>query len=597
MKRNVTAIMLCFALLLTMFTGCSNTSGDTPSPEVSKEADSDTGDAVSESGKVTENSGDVPTIRIANGRKGSDDLAVWPVDYIKKMEEALGIKVELVELSSDQFDLTLASSSASFDLCSVPSYKEQQVLDAKMAVNLEDYLEEYGPDISKYEDRNNLAREFLSGGTGNLYFKRIQTGLELAGTDVWYGYVVRWDWYAELGYPRIDNDDDFLDVLEQMIKAHPANDAGGTTYGLGNYVGAGLWSWTIVKQAQLGYFDYLPGMEVSMTNNEIYNSYTDDEASFWQAMEFFNKAYNKGLMDPDSFIMKSDDITQKVVQGTYAGAIRTWDVGDYYNQEREKDPDTLKGYLSIPSNSNSGAWLRSNAIAGWEGNSWFVYTGSNNIEKAVMVLNYMDNEDNQREFYSGVEGVHWSYENGVPGLTEEGVKLFTNGGDPLNQAGINGSEVGNILGYLMGSSGASYHSDGGTFDLTLAGDVIYETLNPLYQNYSDYYGVDYPAQAHENMVTDLSDYSTKRNKDITLVTGSNVPADMSRINTQIRSLLESYIPDLVTAATWEDFNAVKSAAIAECEKAGSEELFDWAKETYVEGSNILDAAKAKYGIE
>jgi hypothetical protein len=35
------------------------------------------------------------------------------------------------------------------------------------------------------------------------------------------GYVVRWDYYKELGYPPINNEDDYLSVLQQMHENHP----------------------------------------------------------------------------------------------------------------------------------------------------------------------------------------------------------------------------------------------------------------------------------------------------------------------------------------------------------------------------------------
>ena len=120
--------------------------------------------------------------------------------------------------------------------------------------------------------------------------------------------------------------------------------------------------------------------------------------------------------------MKSDDLSAKVVQGTYAGALRTWDVGDYYSQEVKNDPNTLKGYVSIfPENGGMSANYASNPIAGWENNSIFIYSGCKNIEKAVQVLDYMHDEDNLRTYYSGFEGVHWEYgADGVPVLTDAG---------------------------------------------------------------------------------------------------------------------------------------------------------------------------------
>ena len=589
MKKRAVTFLLLAAMAVTMATGCSQGQDSSGS--------SSTASSGAASGATDD--GSVPTITIADSGKSSQDMTYWPTDFVAKMEEDLGIKLEVVELSSEQFDLFLASGDANFDIANCTSYRESQVLNANLAVNLDDYLEEYGQNIAKYEDRNNLTREFLSNGTGNLYFKRIQTGPEIVGAESWGVYVVRWDWYKELGCPAMNNDDEYLSVLQQMVEAHPTNDAGGATYGLGQYVGTGLWSWTVTKGMQLGYVDLVAGLQLDLNDNTIHNAYTDDEASFWQAMEFFNKAYNMGLCDPDFFIMKSDDLTQKVVQGTYAGAIRTWDVADYYTQEYAKDPNTLKGYISVfPEEGGMSANYNSNPIAGWENNSYFVFSGSDNIEKAVSALDYFDNEDNMRAYYSGFEGTHWEYdENGVPHLTDAGKELFSSSGDAVDQAGFLNSTTGGWMNYLCGSSGGSLHSDGQPLNLTLSDEAISETLNPLQKDYSEYYGVDYPLQVHEKQVEEgIAIDRSNDPKDLYMVL-TETPEEMATRKTQIETLLEGYIPDLVMAASEDEFNSIKAQVIEECKAAGSDELYEWAQGAYEDAAAKLEAAKEKYGIE
>ena len=44
------------------------------------------------------------------------------------------------------------------------------------------------------------------------------------------GYVVRWDYYKELGYPPVNNEEDYLKVLRQMHENHPFTEDGYPTY-------------------------------------------------------------------------------------------------------------------------------------------------------------------------------------------------------------------------------------------------------------------------------------------------------------------------------------------------------------------------------
>ena len=609
MKKKGLSILLASAMVAAMLTGCGNdggqSSGSSEASDSGSAADSgaaeseasDSGEEASDAGAA--DSGEVPTITYAHTGKASADMEIWPPDFVKQMEEDLGVKIEVIQITDEQFDLAVASGDATFDIANVTKYREPQVLNKGMAVCLDDYLD-IAPNIAKFEDRNNLVREFLSNGDGKLYFTRCQVGPEFPGSEIWSGYVVRWDWYKELGCPPINSDEDYLNVLQQMVEAHPTNDAGGPTYGLGQYVGTGLWSWNVVKTYQLGYSEnYVPGLQVNLATGDVYNAYTDDEASFWQAMEFFNKAYNMGLCDPDFFIMKSDDLNTKVVQGTYAGALRTWDVGSYYSQEAKNDPETLKGYVSVfPENGGMSANYASNPIAGWENNSLFVYSGCKNIDKAVQVLDYMHNEDNLRTYYSGFEGVHWEYdENNVPVLTDAGKEMFATGGTPLDQAGVAGSTTGGWMNYLCAYSGGVMHSDGSMLNLTYSPEALAETLNPLQKDYSAHYNVSYPAQVHQNQVEQgIAKDRSMDTKDLYMIL-TQVPEDMGTKKTQIETLLEGYIPDLVMAATAEEYQQVKEQVIEECKAMGSDELFTWSKEAYDNAYKAFTDAKAKYGTQ
>lgn len=613
MKKKGVAILLAAAMLATMITGCGNDSGsgsgaqdsksgaaeDTDGEGAADSADSEDSGESADDGGAQADAGDVPTIVYAHTGKASADMDVWPPDFIKQMEDEIGVKIELIQITEEQFDLALASGNATFDIVNCTKFKEPQVLNANMAVCLDDYMD-IAPNIAKFEDRNNLVREFLSNGEGKLYFTRCQVGPEIAGTELWDAYVVRWDWYKELGCPPINSDEDYFDVLQQMLDAHPTNDNGGPTYGLGQYVGTGLWSWYVSKNYNLGYSEnYVPGLQVELATGNVYNSYTDDESAFWQSMEFFNKAWNRGLCDPDFFIMKGDDLNAKVVQGTYAGALRTWDVGSYYWEQMQQDPDTLKGYMSVVSENGSiSGGFGSNPVAGWENNSIFIYSGCKNIEKAVRVLDYMHDEDNLRTYYSGFQGVHWDYdENGVPALTEEGKKLFANGGDAMAQAGIAGSTTGGWLNYWCAYSGSVLHSDGGKLNLTYTPEALAETLNPLQKDYSEHYGVAYPAQVSENQVAaGIATDRSMDNKDLYMLL-TEVPEEIGTKKTQIEGLLEGYVPDLVMAATQEEYEEIKAKVIEECKSLGSDELFAWSKEAYDNAVKAYSDAKAKYGIK
>lgn len=589
MKKRVLSLFLI--LILVTIVGCGKNSDKVTT-------ENNQNNKQSENAKNDKNKQDdkkVATVTIASGKDSANE-EIWPTNFIKKMEEDLGINIELKKVTNEQLDLFLASGEAFVDIVRTPSGKEKQVIQAGGAVELDPYLEEYGQNILRWTDRNNLARELLSNDTGKLYFRRVQVGPESpeGPTNIWNGYVVRWDLYKELGAPAINNDDDYIDVLEKMVNMNPATETGEKVYGMGIDNSSKLWTWTSQYEANDAMVGAVKGLYLSLKDDALLNKYTDDRAPFWRSMAFFNKLYSKELLDPDSFTMTGETRKERAGKGMYVGAPRTWDVGSYHELNQKADPNTLKGHMPIlPEKGGMSAWYGADPVAGWEYNSYYIPSSSKNIVDAVRVLDYLDNPDNLRSFYSGEKGVHWDIgEDGKPVVTEFGLELKSTGGDPWKKTGINAH-----IGGLAGLSGWVKHPDDGGF-LNLYEDpkLKYDGLSSLDKDYADFYGVSYPGQLHVNQVKEGKAISrAKEPKDLFMVLG-DVPVDMARIDAKLEDMLISFIPVMVTADP-EKFEEEKAKAIKQLNKAGAEELFDWAVDFYNDADEKLQAAKKKHGIK
>ena len=118
----------------------------------------------------------------------------------------------------------------------------------------------------------------------------------------------------------------------------------------------------------------------------------------------------------------------------------------------------------------------------------------------------------------------------------------------------------------------------------------------MQKDYSEQYNVSYPAQVHQNQVAEgIAKDRSMDTKDLYMVL-TQVPEDMGTKKTQIEGLLEGYIPDLVMAASQEEYEQVKAQVIEECKSLGSDDLFAWSKEAYDNAYKALTDAKSKYGI-
>ena len=129
----------------------------------------------------------------------------------------------LLNLSPEEYDAALTGGN----LPDIVSTKNNlaEILENGLALNAGPYLEEYVPNLLTGEARltYDVFRQLVNDGDGFYFFPdRIgYNGVGYSNMPYNRGYVVRWDYYKELGYPPINNENDYLNVLQQMYANHP----------------------------------------------------------------------------------------------------------------------------------------------------------------------------------------------------------------------------------------------------------------------------------------------------------------------------------------------------------------------------------------
>jgi hypothetical protein len=86
----------------------------------------------------------------------------------------------------------------------------------------------------------------------------------------------------------------------------------------------------------------------------------------------------------------------------------------------------------------------------------------------------------------------------------------------------------------------------------------------------------YPAQVMFDLVQAGRSFDQGRSLHTTVAAGlASIPADMERIGSTIEDIATRYIPDFVTAASDEAFQAVMERFIADVMAAGYQTYVDW----------------------
>ena len=597
--QKLFALLLAGSMSLAMISGCGQAEKNpAESANTSKTAEEDsTKDAENASSTEAEEEPAVLTIGI-NSSTGiqTDPVPMLETEVMQVIQEMANVKLELLEYDADTFRLLQASNDLP-DIFMAGKASVDTLIESGVALNMTPLLEEHAPNVllDLYSMRNELLSTMSGGKDNGLYFMAPRVGVENANgnVNVNRGYVVRWDWYLEIGAPEIKNDDDYIDVIEKMVKAHPETEDGEKVWGYSIYDNYSYWTmrapYTKAIALNNNTFTNTQYMS-SYVDGSLINGYTDIERSaYWTDMKFFNKLYNRGLLDPDSFTQPGESLVAKWTSGRVAAD--GYRDQDMYNAMRETDPDTLAGFVVVPS-ENTVVFANKHVPTGYfPTTAMCVNAKSENVEACMRFVNVLHDPDVQRMLWSGIEGEHWYYdEKGVPRLTDEMLKIKSEEGDELKKIGIYKTNPAFLL-----FEGGVEHPDGYPMNLFDSDEMRAATLTPLDKSFSEHYGVQYPAQALMNLVEEgkTIDLSGECGQFV----ASGIPAmpdDIKRITTTCKEIIYKSVAKLVTAPTEEEFAKVQAEVLAELEEAGEPVAWEWCSKHYNESKDKVWPIFEKY---
>lgn len=512
----------------------------------------------------------------------------WPTsNELKMLEETHNIKLDFRYYDPDQYALLIAGGELPDIMTAGPDYLTT-VLDNKMALNLNDYLDQM-PNLSlpTYEASNELSRVLLGGEEKGLYFLAPGIGPESAGCDdgsSW-GVRVRWDLYKQLGCPEINNMDDFIKVIKDMVALYPENENGEEVFGIATCNLFARWYQTGCLLMESGGLNpWIWGGTMYMSSWEdttLYNGYTNfDRSAYWTAMKFFNKCWREGLLDPDSFIMTRAELQAKYTANRYVAAV-PYEGTQIYTEASKKDPNTLMGIVSLPSPATFIFADKLMLTGNMPSDNIFVNAKSDNIENALKVIDFFHDPDVIRTIYNGKKGVDWDYDaEGKPYLTEKYFNDLTTYGQGTDEYILATGIQGQFTEWTIYQGGAM-HPDGYPYNLERMTENRAKVLNPLLKDVAETYGQPTHADAMMQVVKDGKSISVVGDYGQMIATGINaVPMDIKRIMDECAKICEMAIPELVMAETDEEFAEIQTRLLGELEAADEATAWAWAEEQF-----------------
>ncbi len=233
-----------------------------------------------------------------------------------------------------------------------------------------------------------------------------------------YTMDVRWDLYKELGYPEINNLDEFYQLLVDMKGICPTDENGNETYA------TSLWpDWDgnmvmYIKSFATCYWGYDEmGFGLYDVETGDFHYALEEGGPYLEALKFFNKLYQAGLIDPNSMTQTYNEMSEKVTAGGTFFSIFDYAGSQLYNTEAHLTEGKAM-YPMVP-NDATPLCYGMNVLGG--NRIWTIGANTEYPELCMAIINYLTTPEGYMTYNYGPKDACWYYdEEGNCYLTELG---------------------------------------------------------------------------------------------------------------------------------------------------------------------------------
>ena len=293
--------------------------------------------------------------------------------------------------------------------------------------NEDDILSDYGSYIKEnfakaLEKNSQIVPEGVEPGTVYGFGHNVGNSDRDGIDSILYTWDLRWDLYEELGYPEVNELEDFIPLFEQMHEICPTDENGKPTYAFsmwpdwdGNMV-------MYVKSMATAYYGY-DEFGIGLYNPEDGTFYDclDEDGPYIRCLRFLNQLYQKNLIDPDSMTTTYDTMSEKMKAGGVFCSIFNYAGSDIYNT----DQHISENKLMLSFNPTQGRPIVYGLSPLGGNRVWTIGAKTDYPELCMEIINYLATPEGAMTMWYGPKDVCWYYD-------DEGYTQFTELGKSAN---------------------------------------------------------------------------------------------------------------------------------------------------------------------
>lgn len=291
----------------------------------------------------------------------------------------------------------------------------QAAVEAGLLYDLEEdnLIQEYGKDIvatmpDALKTNRELTKSITKGEDDTLYGwgHAVATSSE-DHQAFFYTWDTRWDLYKKMGYPKIKNFSEYIDMLKKMQTMDPKDDSGKQTYAVS------LWpDWDdamvmYVKATATAYYGYDElGIGLYDPATGTYHDALEENGPYLEMLKYYNRMYRDELVDPDSMTQTYQQMAEKVQNGGVLFSIFNYSGSLAFNTKSHLKKGEYM-YCLEPEEASPIVYGMSTL-----GGSYITSIGANTDypELCMKILNYFCTPDGFMEMTYGPQGECWYYD-------------------------------------------------------------------------------------------------------------------------------------------------------------------------------------------
>ena len=569
--RKMTSLLLVSAMAVTMLSGCG-----AAQPAATGEAAPAATEEAAPAAEETAAASDMTVLEIYDAAANYQGMQTgW---FQKVVNDACGVELNIIapQVAGDAIFQTRASSGNLGDIVLLDAVDFADCVKSGLIKDISADLDKI-PNIAYFKTQLDTYNQGLEGNDGGIYgipTEMLDTSPTSYSEDVIYSSpLLRWDLYKELGYPDIADLDGLLDVLGQMMEAHPTNDAGDPAYPFSLWAdwdgGDGMLGIANVVQLTTWYGEKLRGSMI-LKPDGTFTPLTDKTGAYYKILKFLNTAYNRGLVDPDSGTQDWNTACAKMSAGQVYLMWYSWQVGFWNSQER-LDDGTAFIFCPVQDQNyycDADAYFGSGRVFG---------IGSQvddaKYQKILEFLDWYASPEGCQFEHAGIEG--FNYEVGADGkyTAINTNALMDNLPVPAEYGGAGYNDGNNAINQWIVKSNEINPNTGETYAKEYWSSWKEATSTQMKKEWEEKFGAKEPAE-----------WMKKNNK---LVISPNVtvslpsdPADIAVVRNQCNELVCDYSWKMIFASDDAQFDSMWDEMTATLEGNGFKDLCDFDTEKH-----------------